>query len=154
MTVGIAPQQQIKEQTIKIIVSIAASLCASLAFCAQAMAQDAKPKQSVLFTTTKIFDGTNEKLSDGMSVLVEGNKIAKIAKSIKAPDSAMVIDAKGPTLMPGFNDAHVHLGIQVAFQELLTLDESYFALPRPTRPRRCCCGDSRPRGTRRETRSC
>ncbi|HXH85233.1 MAG TPA: amidohydrolase family protein [Nitrospira sp.] len=92
----------------KIMKSITAALCLCLAFCATAMAQEAKPKQSVLITNAKIFDGQHEALATGMSVLVEGNKIAKIAKSIPAPAGATVIDAKGKVLMPGLIDAHWH----------------------------------------------
>jgi len=87
---------------------IIASLFLALAFCVPAMAKDATPKPSVLITNANIFDGTSEKLSEGMSVLVERNKIAKIAKSIPAPAGATVIDAKGKVLMPGLIDAHYH----------------------------------------------
>jgi len=66
-------------------------------------------KQSVIITNANIFDGTSDKLATGMSVLLENNKIAKIDKSIKAPDGATVIDAKGRTMTPGLIDAHVHL---------------------------------------------
>ncbi len=92
----------------KSVHKIIASLFLTLAFCVPAMANDAAPKQSVLITNANIFDGKNEKLATGMSVLVEGNKIAKIAKSIPAPAGATVIDAKGKTLMPGLIDAHWH----------------------------------------------
>jgi hypothetical protein len=44
-----------------------------------ALATDAaKPVAKTLITNVHIFDGQNEKLAEGMSVLVEGNKIAKI----------------------------------------------------------------------------
>jgi imidazolonepropionase-like amidohydrolase len=42
-------------------------------------------------------------------VLVEGNKIAKIAKSVPAPFGAKVIDAGNRVLMPGLIDTHQHL---------------------------------------------
>lgn len=80
----------------------------ALALCTSASAQAAEPKPAVLITNANVFDGKNEKLAVGMSVLVEGNKIAKIAKSIPAPAGATVIDAKGKTLMPGLTDAHWH----------------------------------------------
>jgi len=92
----------------KLIQAITAFLCVTLAFCATGVAQDAKPKQSVLITGANIVDGQNEKLAIGMSVLVEGNKITKIAKSIPAPAGATVIDAMGKVLMPGLIDAHYH----------------------------------------------
>jgi len=70
-------------------------------------AQDSEQK-SVLFQNVNIFDGKNERLTEGMNVLVENNKIVKIAKSIPAPSDATVIDAGGRTLMPGLIDAHWH----------------------------------------------
>jgi len=80
----------------------------ALAFCATALAQEAQPKQSVLITNASIFDGLNEKLATGMSVLIEGNTIKTIAPTIEAPAGATVIDAKGKVLMPGLTDAHYH----------------------------------------------
>jgi len=71
-----------------------------------ALAQEAKLVSRVLFTNVNVFDGVNEQLAEGMSVLVEGNKIAKIAKSIPTPDEATVIDGGGRTLIPGLIDVH------------------------------------------------
>ena len=62
----------------------------------------------VLISNVNIFDGSDKLVAD-MSVLVEGNKIAKIANSIEAPAGATVIDAKGRTMTPGLIDSHVHL---------------------------------------------
>ncbi|MBN1919359.1 MAG: amidohydrolase family protein [Verrucomicrobia bacterium] len=63
---------------------------------------------STLITGAKIFDGSDKLVAD-MSLLVEGNKITRIAKSIEAPAGATVIDAKGRTMTPGLIDCHVHL---------------------------------------------
>lgn len=48
------------------------------------------------------FDGT---------VLVEGGKILGLGASVAVPEGADVLDAKGQWLLPGFIDAHVHLGM-------------------------------------------
>ncbi|WP_125613448.1 amidohydrolase [Specibacter cremeus] len=48
------------------------------------------------------FDGT---------VLVEGGKILALGASVQAPAGAEVLDAGGQWLLPGFIDAHVHLGM-------------------------------------------
>lgn len=74
-----------------------------------APAADAPAQPATLITNARIFDGENEKLADGRSVLVEGNKITKIGNSIPAPAGATVIDAKGKVLMPGLIDAHWHI---------------------------------------------
>jgi len=102
-----------------------AALFVTLAVSVPALAQDAAPKPPVLITNANIFDGKGETLSSGMSVLVEGNKIAKIAKSISAPSGATVIDAKGRTLTPGFIGAHEHLIGQMPFMDAMFEDSRY-----------------------------
>lgn len=47
--------------------------------------------------------------SGELDILIEGKKISKIEKDIKAEDGWHVIDAKGLTVMPGLIDMHVHL---------------------------------------------
>ncbi len=42
-------------------------------------------------------------------ILVEGERIKRIANSIDAPDGCEVIDAKGMLAMPSFADCHAHL---------------------------------------------
>ncbi len=92
----------------KRILSVTGLLLMLLALTMPAMAADKAPVAKTLITNVRIFDGEHAKLAEGMSVLVEGNKITKIAKSIPAPSGAAVIDAKGRTLMPGLIDAHWH----------------------------------------------
>jgi len=85
------------------------------------------PSPSTLIKNTHVFDGKSDKLAAAMSVLVEGNKIAKIAKSIPAPAGATVIDAAGRTLSPGFVGVHEHLMLQMSYAEGFTSDERYYA---------------------------
>jgi len=70
-----------------------------------------------------------EKLAEGMSVLVEGNKIIKIASTIEAPNGATVIDAKGKTIIPGLIDAHYHpMFAAISQGEALTSPDGYINL--------------------------
>ena len=63
----------------------------------------------VLITNVDIFDGKSDKLSEDMSVLVEGNLIKTVSNgAIEAP-GATVIDGGGRVLMPGLIDAHADL---------------------------------------------
>ena len=66
-----------------------------LAVAVPAIGQEETSVSKVLFTNANIFDGQSAALAPGMSVLVEGNKIAKIGKSIAAPAGATVIDTNG-----------------------------------------------------------
>ena len=98
-----------------------------LALTMPAMAQEAKPVSKVLITNANILDSNKGTLAEGMSLLVEGNKIAKIAKSIPAPDGATVIDAKGRTITPGLIDAHVHLIWNLGEVQLTYASPDYIA---------------------------
>jgi len=82
---------------------------------------------TTLITNANIFDGKSEKIAAGMSVLIEGDKISKIAKSIAAPKGATSIDAGGKFLMPGFVGCHEHLMMQMSLGSILTNDTRYVA---------------------------
>ncbi len=62
----------------------------------------------MLIVNVDVWDGNSEELQKGVDVLVEGNKIKKIAKGIKAPD-ATTINGQGGTMTPGLIDMHQHL---------------------------------------------
>ncbi|MDO3721199.1 amidohydrolase family protein [Marinobacter sp. chi1] len=100
-----------------------------LALATPVIAQEAQPVSRVLFTNANIFDGQHEKLVTGMDVLVEGNRISRITKSIPAPTGTTVIDAKGKTLMPGLSDMHWHVMFNApSMPVLLTADIGYLTL--------------------------
>lgn len=82
---------------------------------------------STVIRNAEIFDGRSDKLETGLSLLVEGNVIRKIARQVSAPADATVIDARGRTLTPGFVASHEHLMMQMSVGELLTSDTRYFA---------------------------
>jgi imidazolonepropionase-like amidohydrolase len=65
----------------------------------------------ILFVNARVFDGSGALPYVG-DVLIEGNRIAAIARAGEIPlprDAAMVIDCAGATLMPGLTEAHAHL---------------------------------------------
>jgi len=112
----------------RILFAIMASALLVIAGLGTTYTQEAETKENVtLIKNANIFDGKNEKLAEDMSVLIEGNKIAKSAKSIKAPAGATVIDAKGRTLTPGFIATHEHVIGQMPFGDIFTSDERYGA---------------------------
>ena len=65
----------------------------------------------VLIQHARLFDSESATVKDGMSVLLEGNRIVAVGPDgvISAP-KANVMDVKGAMLLPGLWDMHVHLG--------------------------------------------
>ena len=113
--------------TIKMSGKLLGCVVLSLMLAVSAMAQEARPVSKVLITNANIFDSRSDNLAQGMSLLVEGNKIARIAKSIPAPDGATVIDAQGRTMTPGFIAMHEHIVGQMPFGDIFNLDTRYAA---------------------------
>ncbi|HEX8733784.1 MAG TPA: amidohydrolase family protein [Pyrinomonadaceae bacterium] len=70
-------------------------------------AQQTKP---LVFTRVTVIDMVDAKPRTEMTVIVEGNRIARIGKSskIRIPNNAQVVDAGGKFLIPGLWDMHVH----------------------------------------------
>ena len=61
---------------------------------------------TIAFSNARVFDGVNEACPEGMSLLVEGDRIREVSgKPLKADRT---IDCGGRTLMPGLIDAHFH----------------------------------------------
>ena len=63
-----------------------------------------------LFRGGTVVSGRGTRRAD---VLVEDEKILRVARSITAPEAA-VIDVEGQLLLPGFIDAHTHFDLHVA----------------------------------------
>lgn len=57
----------------------------------------------------KFFDGKNRALQENVTVLIQGNHISAVGKSIAIPAEAKVIDRSHATIMPGLIDAHTHM---------------------------------------------
>ena len=55
-------------------------------------------------------------------ILVRGGKIEDVGKDLQVPGDAQVIDATGKTVVPGFIDAHCHLGLSL--DALSEIDET------------------------------
>ena len=84
--------------------------CAVLAGAVASVSVAAQPRPSLLFENVTIIDGTGRVPMTGASVLVEGDRIARIARgALAAPAGATRIDGRGKFLIPGLIDVHVHL---------------------------------------------
>lgn len=96
-------------------------------FCSTLLVAQEEVQSEILINNVNIFDGTSDNLISDMSVLIEGNKIAKIAASISASNDVTVIDGGGRTLTPGFIDAHTHLQWNLGVAEQLYAPADYQA---------------------------
>jgi imidazolonepropionase-like amidohydrolase len=70
-------------------------------------AQGAQSTGPVVLKAAYLFDSKSGQLTQGGTVVVEGDKIVSIGGA--APANAKVIDLGDATLLPGFIDAHTHL---------------------------------------------
>jgi imidazolonepropionase-like amidohydrolase len=82
---------------------------ASLGFVRSARAQATGPTPPTVFSNFMLFDGKSQALRGGLWLLVDGNRIKRIAGAGPTPpDGARMIDCGGRTIMPGLIDAHWH----------------------------------------------
>ena len=61
-----------------------------------------------IFENCVVFDGVNEELLDGVSVVIEGDRIREVTTESVSIAEAYRIDCAGRILMPGLIDAHIH----------------------------------------------
>lgn len=75
---------------------------------AQALAH--APKEDLVIRNSRLFDPRDLSITPGMSVLVRGDRIVRVAPDaeMKAAPNAEVIDAHNRFLMPGLWDCHQH----------------------------------------------
>lgn len=81
-----------------------------------------------LIQNARIFNGVSEDLIEGQDVLVRDGVIAEIATGIEPPEGAVVIDAGGRVMTPGFIYMHEHMMYQASSPELLVADDRYLAI--------------------------
>ena len=66
--------------------------------------------QITVLKAAHLFDAVSGRLVDHGVIVIEGSKIKSVGSQSVIPPGAKVIDLGNATLMPGFIDAHVHLG--------------------------------------------
>lgn len=57
-------------------------------------------------------------------ILVEGERIREVGRSVEHPQGARVLDLGDVTLLPGLIDAHIHLFLHPGAEDLQTVEES------------------------------
>jgi len=87
----------------------------------------APTEQVTVIRNARVFDGVAATLSAPQDVLIRGNTIAAIGKSLPAEPGTREIDAGGRTLMPGMIDAHAHVMLQLSYGKASSSDAFYWA---------------------------
>lgn len=72
-------------------------------------AQPNEAKMLVL-QAARLYDGNSDRILSPGWVLVRGNRIDRVGTGLGIPPGSTVIDLGDATLLPGFIDAHTHLG--------------------------------------------
>ena len=98
-------------------------------------AQRGSEMSTLVLVCGNVFDGLSDALTGPAEILVEGNRIAKIERSVGRPPGARVIDLSERTVSPGFIDTHVHLTMDAADLALQTLQSSAAKALEGTEPR-------------------
>jgi imidazolonepropionase-like amidohydrolase len=82
------------------------------------------PSGPVVLHAARLLDVRGGTVIQPGEVLVEGERIRAVGKSVDHPQGAKVIDLSDATLMPGLIDAHIHLFLHPGAEDLQTVEES------------------------------
>src|SRR5262249_46368437 len=88
------------------------------------LAQDSQPGHPTILHAAHLLDIQSGQLLSPGEVLVDGQRIVAVGKTVSHPAGAETIDLGGRTLLPGLIDAHVHLFLHPGAEDLQTVQES------------------------------
>jgi len=103
--------------------SLLPALALALALAGLTQAQQPVSAPIVLHAARLLQVDTGTLLQPG-EILVEGERIRAVGRSVEHPQGAKVIDLGDATLLPGLIDAHVHLFLHPGAEDLQTVEES------------------------------
>ncbi len=75
----------------------------TIVFCSTALCQ------TIAIRAGRMIDGFSDTSFEGVTIVVEKNRIVNIGKNITVPANAEAIDLPSCTVLPGFIDAHTHV---------------------------------------------
>ncbi len=83
-----------------------------------------QPAAAIVLHAARVLEVDSGNVIQPGEILVEGERIREVGKSVQHPPSARTIDLGDVTLMPGMIDAHVHLFLHPGAEDLQTVEES------------------------------
>jgi imidazolonepropionase-like amidohydrolase len=86
--------------------------------------QTSKSPHAIVLHAARLLDVENGQILSPGEVLVEGERIAEVGKTVKHPAGTEIIDLGDRTLLPGLIDAHIHLFLHPGAEDLQTVEES------------------------------
>lgn len=84
----------------------------------------APPTHAIVLHAARLLEIESGRMISPGEVLVRGDRIAEVGRSVTHPAEAQTIDLGDTTLMPGLIDAHVHLFLHPGNEGMQTVDES------------------------------
>ena len=97
---------------------------ASFVLASLASAQQPKDTTALVLHAARVLQVDAGTLVEPGEILVQGDRIRAVGKSVDHPSGARVVDLGDVTLMPGLIDAHVHLFLHPGAEDLQTVEES------------------------------
>jgi len=89
-----------------------------------ALAAQTPPPAPIVLHAARLLEVDTGALLEPGEILVEGERIRAVGRSVDHPAAARVVDLGDVTLMPGLIDAHVHLFLHPGAEDLQTVEES------------------------------
>jgi len=95
-----------------------------LSFLLSAAPAQSQTSRTIVLHAARLLDIESGKILAPGEILVEGERISAVGKSVAHPAGAQTIDLGDATLLPGLIDAHVHLFLHPGAEDLQTVQES------------------------------
>ena len=95
----------------RIAIAAMVAVVLSVSLAAQRPAAPAGPVKVTAIKAGKMIDPETGAVLANQVILVEGEKIKEVGPTVKIPAGAEVIDLSKLTVLPGFVDAHTHMGV-------------------------------------------